>query len=159
MKRGPKPLQPAVRLLRGSRIRNGSPGADAGATPFEPANTSEESQAIFRSAPRWMNAAARRVWREVIQPHPLAAWQWEDAVAYCMGYVRWQEGLIQLQRDGDVLTYPSGAMYAHPLGKVVRELEKSLVELRTRLGLDHTPAAVSDGQEPSTPRRKERFFG
>ena len=101
---------------------------------------------------------ARRVWQQVIRPRQLPAWQWQTAVQYCTSMARWQQALAALQEEGEVLESPTGVRYAHPLGRLVKDLGKELQQLSEGLGLAQ---AVPSSEETAGAKRKpkQRFFG
>ena len=171
MKSGPKPLTPALRLLRGSRKRPRHAGL--------PVPRRKEGEPRLEEIPSWsarrdmaevMSPEARRIWQQVIRPLDLAAWQWVPAVEYCTCLARWQQNVKVLQEEGDVLEdslagVPTGRKYAHPLVRIVKDLAKELSELRGALGLEQgallPTGQLAAGKGPSggkSGKAKERFF-
>ena len=171
MKSGPKPLTPALRLLRGSRTRprhNNNPLPVPKRGTGEPRLEEVPSWSERRDMAEVLSPEARRIWQQVIRPLDLPIWQWVPAVQYCTCLARWQKNIQVLQEESDVLTSEiTGGKYGHPLVKIVKDLAKELGELRHVLGLNgsgHEVETTKTGRERSgtatgkTAKRKERFF-
>lgn len=150
MKTGPKPLQPAVRLLRGSRRRSGQVAAEC-----------ETDGPRLATYPPWVSAEVKRLWTRELAQRQLPAWQWTAALEYCTSRVRWEAALQELQRQGDVLVTPAGVAYPHPLVKIIKELAKAVREGHKALGLERPlPVVTPEGQaQRAQQARKQRFFG
>lgn len=163
MKSGPKPLTPALRLLRGSRKRPRH--------AVLPRPKRAEGAAVLEEVPSWserrdmaevLGPEARRIWQQVIRPLNLPVWQWVTAIQYCTSLSRWHANLQVLQQEGDVLENEiTHSKYAHPLVKIVKDLTKELDDLRGQLGLGmerEAEAESGSGKDAGAVKPKARFF-
>lgn len=112
-KHDPTPLK----VVRGSRRIN----------PNEP--TAPEGKP---SCPRWLPAAAKAEWKRItpilVEMGLLSTADMASLAGYCAAFARWQEAEKELEKDGPVLTAPSG--YAQP-SPYIAIANKALVLMRS----------------------------
>lgn len=150
MKTGPKPLQPAVRLLRGSRKR-----------PSHTAPVVSIDGPKLPTYPAWVSADVKRLWTREIAQRNLPAYCWTAALEYCTSRVRWEDALQKLAVQGEVLTTSTGIDYPNPLVKIIKELAKAVRDGHKALGLDQPVAVVTPEAQAAQQQqaKKQRFFG
>lgn len=152
MKSGPKPLKPAVRLLRGSRTRSRHAAANATPAVAQPV--------ALLKMPQWLSLRAKDFWYAEIRPRQFPESQLAMAIEYCSARALWEAERQQLQQELQVLESPGGMRYANPRSKVVKELFHSMQELSAQLGLDQALPVLGspEEQQAAQAKSKQRFF-